>query len=44
MNDGERKGEEKVERSSAKEIQIENYQKDIHSNCRVKPKLGRVRN
>lgn len=44
MNDEERKGEARVERSSDKEIKTEKDKKDIHSNCRVKPKLSRVRN
>lgn len=44
MNDEGRKGGARVERISAKEIQIEKDQKDIHSNCRLKTKLSSVRN
>lgn len=41
MNDERRIGGPKGERISAKDdIQIERDQKDVHSNCRLKPKLS----
>lgn len=44
MNNEGRKGGARVERISVKEIQIEKDQKDIHGNCRLKPKLSSVKN